>query len=179
MSTEQLKSHLKGKIAILGIGNTLRSDDGVGSYIARHCEESPLRTSEVRSSALRKCGGGRRSNLKTIIIDAGTMPENYIAKVAEFKPDRVIFIDALAFGGQPGECRIVKAQDLSDTTTSTHNLSLKLLAQAIQEQHECDIILLGIQPETTQFGEKLSESVAKTADEILSILHNCINSSGV
>lgn len=31
---DYLKSHLKGKVVILGIGNTLRSDDGVGSILA-------------------------------------------------------------------------------------------------------------------------------------------------
>jgi len=167
MSTEAeraLRPLLTGKIAILGIGNTLRSDDGVGSVIVKKYQVLFLE---------KKVPG------TFLILDTDTMPENYISKVVEFEPDRVILIDALAFGGRPGECRIVKAQDLSDTTTSTHNLSLKLLAQAIQEQHECDIILLGIQPETTQFGEKLSTSVAKTADEILIVLRNSLNSSGV
>ena len=31
---EHLKEHLKGKVVILGIGSTLRSDDGIGSVIA-------------------------------------------------------------------------------------------------------------------------------------------------
>ena len=31
---EHLKSHLKGKVVILGVGNLMRGDDGVGSLLA-------------------------------------------------------------------------------------------------------------------------------------------------
>ena len=80
---EHLKSHLKGKVVILGIGNTLRSDDGAGSILA----------SRIRDKA------------PYIVYDCGASPENYLGKIVQDKPDTVLIIDAADFGAKPGGSR--------------------------------------------------------------------------
>lgn len=84
----RLKSHLKGKVLILGIGNTLRSDDGLGSILANRLKDKvPFK-----------------------VIDAGTTPENYLEKIVKEKPESMIIIDAVDFGGVPGEFRLLQAE---------------------------------------------------------------------
>jgi hydrogenase 3 maturation protease len=55
---DHLKPYLKGKVVILGVGNTLRSDDGVGSLLAKRIKEK----------------------VPFIVWDTGVSPENYLGK---------------------------------------------------------------------------------------------------
>jgi len=142
----KLQQLLKGRVAIVGIGNTLRGDDGVGPYIA---------------NALKS------TRIDVLILDAGSTPENYLGKIVKFKPDMVLLIDALELGGKAGEYRITGAAKLKDTTLSTHNFSSKLLIDYLKEEADADVFMLGIQPESIKLGEGLSDDVKKTADSVI------------
>ena len=142
---EHLKSHLKDKTIILGIGNTLRSDDGVGSLLAaRIKEKTPF-----------------------IVWDAAMSAENYLEKIIKENPATVVIIDAADFGGKPGEFRELEAGDLQTVNLfSTHNASLSLLINYLQGHIKADIIILIIQPKTTKFGDILSPQVQAALDEL-------------
>ncbi|MFH0913435.1 MAG: hydrogenase 3 maturation endopeptidase HyCI [Candidatus Omnitrophota bacterium] len=140
-----LKSHLQGKVVILGIGNTLRSDDGVGSILASRI----------------------KGKVPFIVFDAGESPENYLEKVIKEKPDNIVIIDAVDFGGKPGEFRVLEAQDLKTTNLfSTHNASISLTINYLQSNLKVDIIILIIQPKSISFGDKLSQEVAGTLNTL-------------
>lgn len=136
-----LKSHLKGKVAILGIGNTLRSDDGAGSILAsRIKDKAPL-----------------------TVFDAGASPENYLEKIIKENPDTVVMIDAVDFGGSAGEFRILEAEDIKTVNLfATHNASISLAINYLQSKLKADIIILLIQPKSIVLGDKLSPEIAKT-----------------
>jgi len=85
---EDLKSHLQGKIIILGIGNTLRSDDGAGSILANRIKDK----------------------VPFIVFDVGISPENYLDKIIKERPDTILIIDTGDFGGKPGELRVVEGK---------------------------------------------------------------------
>jgi hydrogenase 3 maturation protease len=138
---EHLKQHLSGKVVILGIGSTLRSDDGIGSILASRIQ----------------------GKIPYIVYDASSSPENYLGKIIKDKPDNIIIIDAVDFGGKPGE--FCEAEGGSVETTnffSTHNASISLAINYLQSNLKADIIVLMVQPKLLEFGDKLTPEVEKT-----------------
>ena len=87
-----LKLHLSGKVVILGIGNTLRSDDGIGSILASRLE----------------------SKVPHIVYDSSSSPENYLGKIAKEKPDTILFVDTMHMEQKPGEYNIFKKEDIAE-----------------------------------------------------------------
>ncbi|MBM3255213.1 MAG: hydrogenase 3 maturation endopeptidase HyCI, partial [Candidatus Omnitrophica bacterium] len=67
-----LKAHLSGKVIILGIGNTLRSDDGAGSILANRIKDK----------------------VHFQVFDSGPTPENYLEKIIKENPDNILILDA-------------------------------------------------------------------------------------
>ena len=147
---DHLKLHLQGKVIILGIGNTLRSDDGAGSVLASRIKDS----------------------VPFLVWDAGLNPENYLNRIIKEKPDNLVIIDAADFGGVAGEFRISEAQDIQTSNLfSTHNASLSLLINYLQSNIKMNIIVLIIQPKTIALGETLSPEVSATLNSLQDFFH--------
>jgi len=147
---EDLESRLKGKVIILGIGNTLRSDDGAGSVLA----------SRIKGKA------------PFVVFDAEENPENYLGKIIREKPDTLVIIDAVDFGGKPGEFKFLQAQEIKTVNLfATHNASISLTINYLQNNLKADIIILIIQPQNINFGDKLSREVADTLDKLEAWFH--------
>lgn len=130
---------------IIAVGNTLRSDDGVGPYIA---------------SCL-------KSNYRLKVIDAKDRPENVIDEVIDWRPSKVLIIDAADFKGLPGEIRIVKQDLIPENSLSTHAISLKVIAEIISQDSKAEVEFLGIQPRSVSLGEEISREVISAAGEII------------
>jgi len=142
---DHLKSHLQGKVIILGIGNTLRSDDGAGSVLASRIKEG----------------------VSFLVWDAGLNPENYLNRIIKEKPDNLVIIDAADFGGRAGEFRISEADQIQTSNLfSTHNASLSLLINYLQSKIKTNIIVLIIQPKTIALGDTLSPEVSATLNNL-------------
>jgi len=139
----------KNPLLIITIGNSYRSDDGVGPYIA---------------SKINKY----KKNFT--ILNAEDQPENIIDEATQLKPGKIVIIDAADFGGMPGEIRLIEKKDIPDTSLSTHSLSPNILAAIIEEDTGADVFFLGIQPESIQLREGLSEPVKKAAEKIISCI---------
>lgn len=138
---EHLKAHLQGKVVILGIGNSLRGDDAVGSLFAQHI----------------------KGKAPYSVYDAGESPENYLGKIEKENPDNIIIVDAADFGGKPGEFMVAEADDIKTTNLfSTHNASISLTINYLQNNLKADIIILIIQPKSIAFGENLSPEITET-----------------
>jgi len=138
---EHLKEHLKEKAVILGIGNTLRSDDGAGSILANRIKDK----------------------VPWVVYDAAESPENFLNKIIALKPKTLVIIDAADFGKEAGELQELEGSNLKTTNLfSTHNSSLSLVINYLQNNLKIDIIILMIQPKTVAFGDKLSPEVSLT-----------------
>jgi hydrogenase 3 maturation protease len=135
----------KARPIFVGVGNVMRSDDGVGPYIA-----------------------SRVSN--GFFIDAGETPENYIGSIAKHKPDIVVIIDALDFKAKPGEIIITLADKVKKTTFSTHGMSLELFTCQIRQLTNAEVLILGIQPSLLKLNEGLSKHVKAVADRLIRLL---------
>jgi hydrogenase maturation protease HycI len=147
---ERLSKLNPTETVIVGIGNTLKGDDGAGPGVC---------------SIL-------KGKVTAEIIDASTAPENYIAKIVKMSPKKLLIIDAVDFGATAGTVKIFSIDDLRQLTLSTHCLSPHLFIEAIKSEINVEVIFIGIQPAHLQFGSGLSKQVAGTttalADEIRS-----------
>ena len=145
MTEADLKSLLKGKVAILGFGNRLWGDDGAGSVLAERL---------------------KAANPEAAIFDGGMVPENYLEKVVAAKPDTVLLVDAADFGGEAGEWRVFSGDELAFTGLSTHAGSPRLLAAYLMESTGAKVKLVAIQPGNTSEGIELSPKVAATVESL-------------
>jgi hydrogenase 3 maturation protease len=144
-------------IVIVGVGNRMRTDDGIGSIIA----------SELMSQL--------PDNI--LVYDAESSPENYIDKIVQAKPDWVIFIDACNFKTRPGEFKLFEEseiQDISYGLLSTHTLPLTLTIGLIKQQHKCRISLLGIQPKSFLMGMEMTTELNNAKSKIIEYLISII-----
>lgn len=144
----KLKEKLKGKVLFIGIGNTLRGDDGAGPELIKRLKH----------------------NDRYSLMDVGEVPENYLQKIVNEKPDTIVMVDTVGLGKTPGEIEILQQKNIVDNSLSTHNASLKIVIQYIKSEINADIILLGIQPKTIEFGKSISLEVSKSIDEIIKAL---------
>jgi hydrogenase 3 maturation protease len=145
---ERLGQLKPAETVIVGIGNTLKGDDGAGPRV------SQILMGKINAE----------------VIDAGSAPENYIDKIVRLSPKTLIIIDAIDFGKIPGTIRVFGTQDLKQFIFSTHCLSPHMFVRAITSQIDVKIFFIGIQPAHLQFGRCLSrqvaEAIASLADDI-------------
>lgn len=154
---EHLKLHLKEKTIIVGIGNTLRSDDGAGSILASAIKEK----------------------VPFAVLTADTSPENYLGKIIKQEPENLLIIDAADFGGKPGDFRVIESQDFKTVNFfSTHNSSLTLMINYLQSHIKIDIIILIIQPKSIKFGDTLSPEVEERVKKLENWFYEAFKEKG-
>lgn len=129
------------RLLFVGVGNVLKSDDGVGVKISRHIVD--------------------RSNIFAITVEVSI--ENYIGKINSMKPEEIVVLDCMDLGLSPGTCRLLAIEDVEDLTFNTHNISLG----SLRDFFPYPAYVLGIQPHTVAFGDELSTPVLKTANRII------------
>ena len=145
MPLDDLITFLKGRVCILGFGNRMWRDDGVGSCIAEALQDCP--------------------NLDS--VDGGFVPENHLEVVANKNPDTILMIDAVDFGGEPGEVRLLQPGDVVLAGISTHAGSPQMLGKYLEARTGARVALLAIQPKDTSEGNQLSPEVSATLTELV------------
>ncbi len=133
--------HHSDDLLVVGVGNVLRSDDGVGVYIGRHLLP----------------GEGKRVLLVEVSL------ENYIGKILSMNPGVLLLIDCMDLAAEPGSFRIMEPSRIQDLTFHTHNISLNKLGGFFP----FPTYVLGIQPASVDFGEELSPPVLRTAQYLI------------
>jgi hydrogenase 3 maturation protease len=139
------------KLVILGIGNELRGDDFLGSLLAR------------RLSKLFK----EKNNI--VVIDGGTVPENYTGAIKKENPDNIILIDAADMGKEPGYIRIIEHNEIANYHLSTHAMPLSFLVKYLEHSTKADIVLIGIQPKELEFVCNISMEIKKSMEYLVNI----------
>ncbi len=148
---------------ILGIGNTLNGDDGIGVYVAQRIIEQ-LQAAEEEPEQAQAMGMSG-----VIAIDCGTTPESYTSIVRKHNPDRLVLVDAADMGLRPGSYRIVPPEKIGVMHVSTHNIPLSVFVSYVSEFCN-DVVLIGIQPARMDFGTALSSIVQKVGDHVASLI---------
>lgn len=144
------------KIGIIGIGNLLRNDDGVGIIL------------------LEKLIENKKKLPKGIeYVDGGTSGMGLLHQLARF--DIVFVIDAVDFNGTPGELRLFKPEDVVNRkynlSISTHDIDfLKIVKLSKKLKEKPEIFIFGIQPRDTSFSKGLSPELQQKINYILDSL---------
>jgi hydrogenase 3 maturation protease len=99
---------LREPTCLVGVGNPLRRDDGVGPWIA---------------GAVRDAASGTRLS----VVDAQDVPENFAPAIARTDCRNVVFVDAVAAEGPPGSVVFGPLSGFGEVESfSTHRLALSL-----------------------------------------------------
>ena len=139
-----LRKRLRGKIVIVGMGNPLKGDDGLGPCL------------------IKKLKGKTKARL----IDGESTPENYVGKIASLKPDTILVIDACDLGRAPGGVELLEIEKMTSTGYSTHNISPGVFMNYLKETTGADVFMLAVQPGNVNLGEGISSPVEKAIDKI-------------
>jgi hydrogenase 3 maturation protease len=126
------------------IGNRYGGDDGIGPYIA----------DQIKSL----------ESIDFVVLDCGTIPENYTSVVKRYSPKNLIIIDAVEMNLEPGEIRIIPKEKIGVMHISTHGIPLSVLIEYF-ERYINNIFIIGIQPKN-MFGE-ISEEIKKSGDNLV------------
>jgi hydrogenase 3 maturation protease len=137
------------RIALVGVGHPLRGDDYVGSFIVKALKHE-CRTEHAR------------------FFDAEDDVEKIVSKVVEFNPLHVVFMDACEMNAIPGETALVSMSETDYPFFTTHGIPLKLLANQLLPNSQAWI--LAVQPEQTEFSNRLSSRVREAALSVSSFI---------
>ncbi|HEY9079333.1 hydrogenase maturation protease [Magnetovibrio sp.] len=148
-------------ILILGLGNILLTDEGVGVHVVEHLRENP----PVSTAHLK-------------LMDGGTMGLTLLIDMED--ADAMIVVDAALLDREPGAVQVFEGEDmdyfLRHRGRSPHDIGLDDILDGLRLREavpECRA-LVGIQPAVLTVGENLTpavkSAVPKAADAIQSLL---------
>jgi hydrogenase 3 maturation protease len=150
---EELLGRLEGKrFGVVGIGNVIKGDDGAGCLVVE------------------KLG----ADFSMPTVDCAEVPENYGGWVERRELEAVVYVDAVEFGGEPGEVRIIPLEKMMQSATSTHHLSLHYMIKFLKDEWTGDAIMVGIQPVSMRIGEGVCDEVAAGAEQLVKVLKKAV-----
>ncbi|MCU7813350.1 MAG: HyaD/HybD family hydrogenase maturation endopeptidase [Candidatus Thiodiazotropha sp. (ex Notomyrtea botanica)] len=148
-------------VLILGIGNTLLTDEGIGVHLVERMRQE---VGEIQGVEY---------------LDGGTLSFTLAEPIA--RADGLIVVDAARMGEEPGTMKAFHNEEmdkyLSGNRSSVHEVSLTDLMDIarLSESLPVQRCLVGIEPESVDWGEAPTEKVESAIklgiQEILSILN--------
>lgn len=128
------------KVAVCGIGNRIRGDDGVGP--------------EVVSALVPEVG-----DKGVLLLDCDSNPENMLGELQEFSPEKVIMIDAVDMGERPGSVGVIDIHSVRKQAMSTHKLPLSMFIDYLRSKMSFKLVFIGVQPKETGLDKGMSKEV--------------------
>jgi hydrogenase 3 maturation protease len=142
------------RVAVVGVGNTVRRDDAVGVEIVK------LLQSKV--------------SLNVLLIQAETTPENHIDQIVDFHPSHILILDSGLIGEKPGNAKLLAPNENMKAAVSSHMLPLQVFCAYLEKAINVKILMLIVQPKDTEMGEGLTRELInasrKTADFLIRTL---------
>ena len=159
------------RIVVLGVGNLLLKDEGVGVHVVRALEDERAKRTrrwEATEQAARLAGA------EIEIIDGGTSPD--IAFLAQ-GADTLIVVDAVRAGGPPGSVYRLAPDEVDAqgcSLASLHQLSLmdNLAIAELLGNQPAHTVIIGIEPESIEIGLELTEAVQSRVSDVVEIVLN-------
>lgn len=148
------------RILIMGIGNYLMGDEGIGVHVARLFEEKTDLPQNVD------------------VLDGGTGGFHLLEYFEDYP--RVILIDATLDNRPAGTIRLIKPKFSSDfpRAMSTHDIGLKDMVESLIIMEKLPKIYLfavsiaEIQPQSIELSEPINQVVPMIEKEIMDLLEN-------
>jgi hydrogenase maturation protease len=127
---------------ILGIGNLILKDEGIGVHVVRALEEKKLPPG-------------------VDLVDGGTATMDLLSVIRE--SERIIVIDAMKAGGKPGTIYRCLPEDLmgsSERPLSLHQLGLlDVLGMSRQLGGNPSVVIIGVEPKEISWGLELTQEL--------------------
>jgi hydrogenase maturation protease len=157
---------MKKAVIVIGLGNTLMSDEGAGVRVVQ-------RLLDLSAKASAKADFAGRFPLVDF-VDAGTGGMSILHLIRD--RDKAIFIDCARMGEEPGVIRKFTTRELKSTKVLTHQSLHEFdLIKIIDMSHKlgqcpAEIIIFGIEPQVIKPGCKLSKLLTDRLDEYVTMI---------
>lgn len=152
-----------GRIAIVGLGNEYRTDDGAGTATVRLLKDSPI--NKVDNVAL---------------FDVGRNLIGRLSDVEGFQPSRIMFVDTADLETEAGRIMILDKKQIVEKRISTHENNLDLAIahfKIILPQHQT--LFIGIQFESLEMSDELAltPDVKKAVEGLVKLITDVVSKS--
>ncbi|MBF0501902.1 MAG: hydrogenase 3 maturation endopeptidase HyCI [Candidatus Riflebacteria bacterium] len=148
------------RVAVLGVGSDLRSDDAAGLLAL----EDFRRLTSI---------GENHPRVGTWI--GGTAPENVTGVLRRFAPTHLYILDAAHFKGFPGAIRAIAPSEVGGATFSSHQMPIPIFMHFLAtDLPDTEMVIIGIQPGSVEFGFATSPEVRQAAETVAIWLANIV-----
>lgn len=148
--TSQLQ---KKDVVVIGLGNVLLSDEGIGVHLVR------------------RLSGVNNKFPLVDFIDAGSAGMNLLHLIANRK--KAVIIDCAQMGAEPGTIRRFTADEVQDVKKlshySLHEADILQVINLSKQLGECpdEVVFFGIEPESLGAGQNLSKTLSDRIDSYI------------
>jgi hydrogenase 3 maturation protease len=155
-----LKNRLAGarKVVVVGVGSDLRADDVAGLLVVERLQHF-LR-------------GKKSCRLRVVFGD--TAPENMTGPIRRHQPSHVVIVDSAEMQKKAGAITLIDPEKIKGVSFSTHQLPLSIMVRYLGQELACEVLVIGIQPNSVAFGGPVSGCVKRSAGRLAQILKTCI-----
>lgn len=150
-----MSSASRKKVVVVGVGNLLLKDEGVGVHVA-HALEAATPPQDVELE----------------VIDGGTSP--HLLRLLE-DVDKLIIVDATRGGSEPGAIYRFGPESVAEPNgerMSVHDIgigeTLRIAKSLGQEPRE--VVIIGIEPKEIDWGLELSPELERKMPQIVEIV---------
>lgn len=152
------------RVVVLGIGNILLSDEGVGVRVVERLERDYRLPDMVE------------------VIDGGTCGMEMLEQLEDL--DALIVVDCVRFGQPPATPVLLKGDDVPvffKTKLSPHQVSLSDVLASLEFTNRAPkrTVIVGMQPASMELGMDLTPAVAARVDELLAMTLAELQSIGI
>ncbi len=143
---------MNNRITLLGLGNILLQDEGIGVHAVNAIKERYAFSPGVE------------------IIDGGTMGLDLLPFFEDSA--KVLIIDAVDFGKPPGTVGIIEGDKIPSALSSklsVHHIGLSdvLFAAKLKNETQPEVCLVGIQPKSLDVGLDITEEIRVQFDTVI------------
>ncbi len=154
MDTRLLRNEGALITAVLGLGNILLRDEGVGVRVVEAIRERYTFSPDVQ------------------VIDGGTLGLDLLPLI-EGK-DRILIIDAVDFGKEPGYVALLNDDQIPSVLAakmSVHSIGLSdvLFAAKLLDITPSKLRLIGIQPKSLEVGLEMSDCISDKMENLIDL----------
>ena len=147
---------MKKTVVVLGLGNPLMADEGIGVHLVERLAQSAERYPLVD------------------FVDAGTGGMSVLHLLEGRR--KAVFIDCALMGEEPGAIRRFTCEEVRSRKVLAHQSLheadlMHIIAMAEQlGQAPDEVVIFGIEPRAVELGEGLSSALRERCDEYVSLV---------
>lgn len=144
-----------GRKLVVGIGNLLLKDEGVGVHAIRALEKRSL-PPDVE------------------LIDGGTAGADLLPYLSG--AEKIIIVDALRGGGEPGAVYCLTPEDcepqVEGAAFSLHDLGILAVLKDLEllEGRKTPVLIIGVEPKELDWGMELTPEVAASLPKVIELV---------